>query len=157
MKDGKAVMFTCRIVMRVPEFKKETGMSIKKIIQPENAAKPGGVWSTAVVVTQPGRIVFVSGLTAKNENGEVVCVGDISGQTRQVCENLRATLEAAGGSLKDIVSVTVFVRDIKHFDAIHAVRREYFPSEPPASTMVEVTRLVHEDMLIEINAVAALP
>lgn len=132
-------------------------MSIKEVVQPQNTAKPAGVWSPAVVVTRPGRIVFVSGLTAKNEKGEVVCVGDISGQTRQVCENLRATIEAAGGSLKDIVSVTVFVRDIRHFDAIHAVRRQYFPSEPPASTMVEVTRLVHEHMLIEINAVAALP
>ena len=132
-------------------------MAIKHVVQPKTTAKPKGVWSPAVVVTRPGRIVFLSGLVADNEQGEIVCVGDISGQTRQVCENLRATVEAAGGSLKDIMSVTVFVRDIKQFDAIHQVRRQYFPSEPPASTMVEVTRLVHEDMLIEINAIAALP
>lgn len=132
-------------------------MTIKKVVQPEKVAKPAGVWSPAVVVTQPGKLVFLSGFTARDEKGEVAHPGDIRGQTRLVCENLKATVEAAGGSLKDIVSVTVFVRDIKQFDAIHEVRRQYFPSEPPASTMVEVTRLVDDKMLIEINAVAALP
>jgi 2-iminobutanoate/2-iminopropanoate deaminase len=132
-------------------------MSLKKVVHPGNVAKPAGVWSPAIVVTQPGRLVFLSGFTARNEKGEVVHVGDIRGQTRLVCENLKATVEAAGGSLADLVSVTVFVTDIEEFDAIHEIRRQYFPNEPPASTMVEVTRLVHKDMLIEINAVAALP
>jgi 2-iminobutanoate/2-iminopropanoate deaminase len=132
-------------------------MTIKQAVQPSNVARPAGVWSPAVVVTQPGKLVFLSGFTARNEKGEVVHPGDIRGQTRAVCENLKATIEAAGGTLKDLVSVTVFVRDIKQFDAIHEVRRQYFPSEPPASTMVEVTRLVDDKMLIEINAVAALP
>ena len=59
--------------------------------------------------------------------------------------------------MKDIVSVTVFVLNVDHFSEIHEVRRQYFPSEPPASTMVEVSRLVDERMLIEINAIAALP
>lgn len=129
---------------------------IKKVVQSAKVAKPSGQFSSAVVVTQPRSIVFLSGFAAKNEKGEIMYAGDVSGQTRQVCENLKATMEAAGGSLNDIVSVTVFVRDVKHFDAIHAVRREYFPSEPPASTMVEVG-FVYEDMLIEINAIAVLP
>lgn len=132
-------------------------MTQKVVIQPEKIAKPAGVWSPAIVVKQPKTLVFLSGFTARNESGEVAHPGDIRGQTRLVCENLKATVEAAGGTLKDIVSVTVFVRDIKQFDAIHEVRRQYFPSEPPASTMVEVTRLVDERMLIEINAIAALP
>lgn len=132
-------------------------MTLKTVVRPEKVAQPAGVWSPAIVVTQPGKLVFLSGFTARDKSGAVVHKGDIGGQTRVVCENLKATVEAAGGTMKDIVSVTVFVRDINQFDAIHAVRREYFPSEPPASTMVEVTALVHQDMLIEINAVAALP
>ena len=132
-------------------------MTLKKVVQPGNVAKPAGVWSPAIVVTQPGKLVFLSGFTARNDKGEVVHPGDMREQTRLVCENLKATVEAAGGSLKDIVSVTVFVTDIEQFDTIHEVRRQYFPTEPPSSTMVEVTRLVHKDMLIEINAVAALP
>jgi 2-iminobutanoate/2-iminopropanoate deaminase len=132
-------------------------MSLKEVVQPKGVAKPAGVWSPAVVVTRPGKLVFLSGFTARDETGDVLCPGDISGQTRKVCENLKATIEAAGGTLADLVSVTVFVKDIKQFDAIHAVRREYFPKEPPSSTMVEVTGLVDDRMLIEINAVAALP
>lgn len=132
-------------------------MFIKKTLHPEDIAKPAGVWSPAVVVTQPGRLVFLSGFTARDSTGAIVGVGDIEAQTRQVCENLRKTITAAGGAMKDIVSVTVFVRDVKQFDVIHAVRREYFPSEPPASTMVEVTGLVDDRLLIEINAIGALP
>ena len=132
-------------------------MSEKKVVQPPGVAKPAGAFSSAVVVTQPSRLMFLSGMTARDETGNVVCVGDIRGQTRLVCENLRVLVEAQGGTLQDIVSVTVFVLDIRHFDAIHEVRRQYFPTDPPASTMVEVTRLVDDRMLIEINAVAALP
>ncbi len=131
-------------------------MDIKEVVRPAGVAKPAGVWSPAITVIEPRKLVFLSGFTARDASGDVVCVGDISGQTEKVCENLKATIEAAGGTLADIISVTVFVRDIKQFDAIHAVRRRYFPKDPPASTMVEVTGLVDERMLIEINAVAAL-
>lgn len=134
-------------------------MDVKKqIIQPDDMAKPRGIWSPAVVVwPQGGRIVFVSGFTSRDASGTVVGIHDIKAQTRQVCENLRKAMRACGGDLKDIVSVTVFVRDITQFTAIHEVRREYFPVDPPASTMVEVSRLVDERSLIEINAVAVLP
>ena len=133
-------------------------MFTRKAVQPSKISKPRGVFSAAIVVENPGKLVFLSGFTSRDENGEVVHAGDIRGQTRQVCENLKNTVEAAGGSLEDLVSVTVFVLDVKHFKEIHEVRREYFPgAEPPASTMVEVSRLVHPDLLIEINAIAALP
>ena len=65
-------------------------------------------------------------------------------------------VEAAGGSLDDIVRVDVFVRNVEDFDAIHAVRRQYFTGVPPASTMVEVAKFVNKDYLIEINAIAVV-
>lgn len=132
-------------------------MFSKKAIHPAKISKARGVYSAAISVSNPGKLVFLSGFTSRNEKGEVVHASDIRGQTRQVCENLKATIEAAGGSLSDLVSVTVFVRDVKDFHAIHEVRKEYFPTDPPASTMVEVTSLVHKDCLIEINAIGALP
>jgi 2-iminobutanoate/2-iminopropanoate deaminase len=132
-------------------------MTLRQALQPNGISKPAGVWSPAVVVTQPGKLVFLSGFTSRDSTGAIVGVGDIEAQTRQVCENLRTTVRAAGGDMKDIVSVTVFVRDVKQFDLIHKVRREFFPAEPPASTMVEVTGLVDDRLLIEINAIAALP
>jgi enamine deaminase RidA (YjgF/YER057c/UK114 family) len=83
------------------------------------------------------------------------CVGDIAAQTRQVCENLKAAVEEAGGTMDDICRVDVYVRNMEHFDAIHKVRREYFKA--PASTMVEVSKMTSPEYLIEINAIAVLP
>jgi len=102
-------------------------------------------------------MVFLSGMTARRADGTIAGVGDIEAQTRQVCENLKSAIEAAGGSLDDVCRVDVYVRNMEHFEAIHKVRREYFKAPAPASTMVEVTKMVHPDYLIEINAIAVLP
>lgn len=128
-----------------------------KHIQPDGIALPSGVWSPVILVEQPGKLAFLAGFTSRDANGEVYGVGDISAQTRRVCELLQIAVRAAGGELKDIVRVDVHVRDINHFAAIHAVRREFFPKDPPASTLVEVTRLVDERSLIEISAIAVIP
>jgi 2-iminobutanoate/2-iminopropanoate deaminase len=122
-------------------------MTKKTPIAPLSMAKPAGVWSPATIC-EPGRLLFIS--------GKIVGEGDYRAQTRQVCENLKTAIEAAGGTMADIARVDVYVLDIDQFDTIHAVRREYFPSEPPASTMVQVQRLVDKRMLIEINAIAVL-
>lgn len=118
-------------------------------------APPNGHFSQATVAG-PGRFVFISGMTARRADGTIAGVGDITEQTHQVCRNLTAAVEAAGGTLDDIARVDVYVRDIRDFAAIHEVRRQYFTGEPPASTMVEVSRFVHDDYLIEINAIAVL-
>ncbi len=118
-------------------------------------APPNGHFSQATVAG-PGRFVFISGMTARRADGTIAGVGDITEQTHQVCRNLAAAVEAAGGTLDDIARVDVYVRDIGDFAAIHEVRRQYFTGDPPASTMVEVSRFVHDDYLIEINAIAVL-
>ena len=118
--------------------------------------KPVGVFSQATVVEAKGRLVFISGMTARRPDGTIAGVGDISAQTRQVCENIKAAVEAAGGTLDDVCRVDVYVRNMEHFDAIHKVRREYFKPPLPASTMVEVTKMVSPDYLIEINAIAVV-
>jgi enamine deaminase RidA (YjgF/YER057c/UK114 family) len=101
-------------------------------------------------------MVFISGMTARNKDGGITGIGNITEQTHQVCQNLKAAVEAAGGTLADICRVDVYVRNMEDFDAIHEVRRQYFTSEPPASTMVEVSKFVSKDYLIEINAIAIL-
>ncbi len=87
----------------------------------------------------------------------MVALRDIKGQTRQVLENMKALLDEAGATFEDVVKITVYIRDMNDFSQIHEVRREYFRADPPASTMVEVSRLVHTDLLIEIEAIALLP
>ena len=118
---------------------------------------PSGHFSQAIAVEAKGTMVFLSGMTARRADGTIAGVGDIEAQTRQVCENLKAAVEAAGGKMDDIVRVDVYVRNMEHFDAIHKVRREYFKAPAPASTMVEICKMTSPDYLIEINAIAVLP
>ena len=74
-----------------------------------------------------------------------------------MCENLKAAIEAAGGTMDDICRVDVYVRNMEHFEAIHKVRAQYFKESLPASTMVEITKMTSPDYLIEINAIAVIP
>src|SRR5690606_36795805 len=116
-----------------------------------NLRKPNGHFSQATTIEAKGKLVFVSGMTARKPDGTIAGIGDVSEQTRQVCENIKAAMTAAGGTLEDIVRVDVYVRNMEHFDKIHAVRREYFKAPLPASTMVEICKMTSPDYLIEIN------
>ncbi len=78
-------------------------------------------------------------------------------QTRQILRNLRLVLEAAGGGPRDVVKLTIFMRDVAQRPLINPVRQEFFGDHRPASTLVEVSRLVRDDLLLEIEAVAVLP
>ena len=128
----------------------------KQQIISDRMRAPSGHFSHATTVEARGTLVFISGMTARRPDGSVAGVGDIEAQTRQVCENVKAAVEAAGGTLSDICRVDVYVRNMEHFDAIHKVRRDYFEPPLPASTMVEVTKMTHPDFLIEISAIAVL-
>ena len=128
----------------------------KEVVFPAGMPKPAGIWSPVIVVENPGKLAFLSGFVSRGANGEVVGIGDIRAQTRQVCENLKAAVTAAGGTLADLVRVDVFITDMSLFKEIHEVRKEYFPKDPPASTMVEINRMTHPDFMIEINAIAAI-
>jgi len=129
----------------------------KREVTTDSLRKPMGVFSQATAIEASGTLVFISGMTARLPDGSIAGIGDITVQTRQVCENLKSAVETAGGTLDDICRVDVYVRNMEHFDQIHAVRREYFKPPLPASTMVEVTKFVSPDYLIEINAIAVIP
>lgn len=129
---------------------------MKQEIRSPDLRQPNGHFSQATVIRAAGRLVFVSGMTARRPDGSIAGIGDIEAQTRQVCENLKAAMAAAGGGLDDICRVDVYVRNMEDFARIHAVRREYFMAPPPASTLVEVTKLAAPEYLIEISAIAVL-
>ena len=128
----------------------------RREIRSDRVRAPSGHFSQAIAVEAQGRMVFISGMTARRADGSIAGIGDIEAQTRQVCENVKSAVEAAGGTMDDICRVDVFVRNIEHFESIHKVRREYFKAPAPASTMVEVTKMVHPDYLIEISAIAVI-
>jgi enamine deaminase RidA (YjgF/YER057c/UK114 family) len=129
----------------------------KRQITSDKIRQPSGHFSQATTIEARGRLVFISGMTARRSDGSIAGIGDVAAQTRQVCENIKAAVEAAGGTLADICRVDAYVRNMEHFDAIHKVRREYFPAPAPASTMVEVCKMTSPDYLIEISAIAVIP
>ncbi len=128
----------------------------KQPIATDRIAGPSGHFSQATIAEARGRLVFISGMTARRADGSIAGIGDIEAQTRQVCENLKAAVEAAGGGMEDICRVDVYVRNMEHFDRIHKIRRQYFPPPAPASTMVEVSKMTSPDYLIEISAIAVV-
>src|SRR5688500_19713530 len=108
---------------------------MKRQITTDRLRQPSGVFSHATTIEAKGRLVFISGMPSRRADGTIAGVGDIEAQTRQVCENVKAAVEAAGGTMDDICRVDVYVRNMEQFDTIHKVRREYFKAPLPASTM----------------------
>ena len=124
-------------------------------INPEALHRPFGY--THVVEVTAGRPVYLAGQVALDRAGELVGAGDIGAQARQVFENLRCAVEAAGGTLADIVTMTVFTTDPRFAGDVKAVRAEVFTEKPPASTMIHVAALNEPGLLLEINAMAVIP
>jgi reactive intermediate/imine deaminase len=108
-------------------------------------------------VVRAGGFVFVSGCSALNAEGKVVGGPDVVEQTRQVFENLKRSLVAAGASFADVCKVTIFLRHGADRDRINVVRQEYFGPTRPASTLVEVAGFSRDDLLVEIEAIAVVP
>jgi enamine deaminase RidA (YjgF/YER057c/UK114 family) len=101
-----------------------------------------------------GDVVHVSGTTATGPDGSIVGIGDAGAQTRQALENVRAALERAGARMHDVVRTRIFVTDITRWSEIGQVHGEYFADIRPATSMVEVSRLIDPGMLVEIEAEA---
>ncbi len=125
----------------------------KLFIDPEALSPPAGY--SHVVEAPVGRLVHISGQVPIDRNGALVGAGDIGAQTRQVFENLSAALVAAGASWSDVVKLGYFLVDVGDLATVRAIRDEYVDTElPPASTLVEVSRLFRDDVLIEVEAIA---
>jgi reactive intermediate/imine deaminase len=128
----------------------------KRSINPDTMAAPVGPYAHVVAVPPGGRLVFCAGAVALGPDGNVVAEGDIVGQTRQVMENLRLALEAAGATFDDVVKVTNYVVDVNDWRRVLPVRAEYLTEPYPASTFVEVSALIFPELLIEVEAVAVV-
>jgi len=110
-----------------------------------------------VTTVRGGTLVFVSGQVAMDSEGRVVGKGDIEAQTAQVFENLRTCLATVGATLDDVLEFTVLIRGLtaQSRDAFMRVRSRYISqTTPPASTLIGIDQLVHEDLLVEIKAIA---
>jgi 2-iminobutanoate/2-iminopropanoate deaminase len=123
-------------------------------VNPAGLSKPTGY--THVVIPQGGRPVFIAGQVANDPSGAVVGKGDFKAQAKQVFENLKTAVEAAGGSMNDVAKITVYVTDLTQITALREVRQQYFTGNPPASTLVQVVSLARPEYLLEIEAIVAV-
>jgi reactive intermediate/imine deaminase len=127
-----------------------------RFINPPTMTKPSGY--THVVEVTRGKMIYIAGQVALDRSGNLVGRGDFRAQTQQVFENLKAALEASGASFRDVIKLNSYVVDMSQVQALRDIRDKYVNTEsPPASTTVGVQRLVREELLVEIEAIAVVP
>ena len=125
-------------------------MTEKKIILTQDAPAPIGPYSQAV---RMGEWLFCSGQIAIDPRDGQIHATDVESQTRVVMQNLKAVLEAGGSSCAKVVKTTIFLKSMNDFPKVNAIYGEYFATNPPARSTVEVARLP-KDVLVEVEAIA---
>jgi len=128
--------------------------TIEKLCAPSVYDPPG--YSQLVKVTGARSLLFLAGQVPYAPTGGVDRPGDFLAQARNVFGAVRAHVEAAGGTLNDVVKITTYVTDIRYRMDFRTVRDEFFGPRGPASTFVEVGSLSHPDYLIEVEAIAVI-
>jgi 2-iminobutanoate/2-iminopropanoate deaminase len=121
---------------------------MRKVVKSKKAPRPRGPYSPAIV---SGGFVFVAGQAAINPKTDELELGDIQSETRRTLENIKAILEAAGSSLKDVVRVGVFLSNMKNFAAMNEIYAKFFPKNPPARTTVGASL---SKIKVEIDCIA---
>jgi enamine deaminase RidA (YjgF/YER057c/UK114 family) len=132
-----------------------------EIIEPQGLAQPQGMYNHAIAVSG-GRLLFIAGQVAIDENNQLIGPGDFSAQMQQVFKNLAAILGSAGASFENVVKFTTYLTGSQNLSNFYDKRREIFAEiypqgRYPTNTLVVIDQLAQEEWLIEVEAVAALP
>ena len=136
----------------------QTDTSPVKLYNPETVALPHGYSHVAMIDLGTCKMLIISGQVALDDKGTLVGPGDYEKQTEQVFTNIRHIVESAGGTMDNVVKLGYFVRDIGQIQKIRTVRDRFVNTKtPPASTLVEISKLFRDDVLIEIEATAIIP
>ena len=133
----------------------------RRFVKPEGVANPLGLYSHVVTV-RPGRLAFIAGQVAVDEEGNTVGAGDLPSQTRQVFQNLERVLDSVDATFDSVVKFTTYIVRGQSVEGFTAGRTEVFSrifpdGDYPPNTLLFIDRLVHDDLLVEIEAIAALP
>ena len=125
-------------------------MTIRRVTAPAAPEPPPERWSNCLLVD---RIAYISGMVARGEGVNLAAMDEYE-QAKSIFSKIKGLLEAAGGSMADVVKITVYVTNIKNNVKVWAARREFFTGNFPASTLVEVRALASPEILVEIEAIA---
>lgn len=128
-------------------------MPDKKIFNSDNAPKPKGPYSQAVI---HNGLLYISGQVPVDTKSGLVVRGAIEEETEAALNNIKAIVEDSGASMKDVLKITCYLADIDNFERFNNVYKEYFKEEPPARTTIQAGRLPL-DIQVMIDAIAALP
>jgi 2-iminobutanoate/2-iminopropanoate deaminase len=123
--------------------------NIVRVVSPEVSEPPSGTWSNCLVVDG---VAYIAGMTARRTDQNAA--GDEYAQAKAIFTKIKHLVEAADGSMADIVKVTIFVTDIAQREKVWQARREFFTGNFPASTLVQVAALADPSLKVEIEAVA---
>jgi 2-iminobutanoate/2-iminopropanoate deaminase len=127
-------------------------MKAKRIVSPEYGHPKAGFTQGCEV--SGGRFIFLSGITARSADATVIAPGNIEAQTRQVFDNIKRVLAAAGATLDDVVRTNAFVIRSEYMEVYRSIKEEYFGKGGPPGTVVQVVALYDPLQLIEIEAIA---
>lgn len=126
-------------------------MSIHRVVSPDVPEPPPERWSNCLV---SDGIAYVSGMTARGLDAKALAGMDEYEQSKVIFGKIKGMVEAANGTMADVVKITVYVTNIKNNVKVWAARREFFTGDFPASTLVEVSALAAPEILVEIEAIA---
>jgi enamine deaminase RidA (YjgF/YER057c/UK114 family) len=126
-----------------------------RYLNPPTLSLPTGYSHVAEV--RSGRTIYIAGQVAFDKSGNVVGKGDFAAQATQVFENLILALAAVGATFDNVVKVNTYVTDMSQLKTLREIRGRYYGEFAPASTLVEIGRLAHPDLMIEIEAIAVVP
>jgi 2-iminobutanoate/2-iminopropanoate deaminase len=127
-----------------------------RFINPAGLSRPTGY--THVVVSPDGRTAYIAGQVAYDSTGKVVGVGDFRAQAAQVFANLSVALASVDATFRDVMKTTTYLTDLKNVAALREIRARHFDAaHPPASTLIPVSGLARPELLLEIEAVVAVP
>jgi len=136
----------------------QTDTSPVKLVNPASVAAPKGYSHLAEIDLGTCKMLILSGQVAFDNNAHLVGPGDYEKQTEQIFLNIKHIIESAGGTMDNLVKIGVYMRDVAQIQAFRTARDKFVNTKtPPASTLVEVSKLFREDVLIEIEATAVIP
>ena len=132
--------------------------SLVKFINPPSVSMPRGYSHAAVVDLGTCKMLILSGQVALDNKGNLIGKDDFGKQADQVFQNIKSIVEAAGGKMDNVVKLGFYVLDVGQVQALRAVRDKYINTKnPPASTLVQVSKLFRDDVLLETEATAIIP